>query len=129
MSDNYLLMDTEVEKAFLIAKIMGNFKKHEEDFSAARKGFFMETQEQIEALQKDMEENPDSFKIPKSLIKLSRPKSHAKTYQRAIDMLTANVNDTIELTGDQYAAFVDDDWEWRKQWDVSNSDYIVKSRT
>lgn len=128
MSDNYLLMDTEVKKDFVLGQLKENLEKHKKDFEEAHKGFLLEAQEQAEYFLESIKGNPATFTVPKKLIKLRRPRSHVRTYERQIAMLEKHVHETIEMSGDQYAAFVDDDWEWREKWQIDNTQYITKSR-
>jgi len=124
---SHLLLSTEMTKESLLEGLRASLKQHQEEYVAAREGFRLEAIEQLEDLQTEIEDNPDTFEIPRELQRLEPPESHVKDYERAIKMLESNVNETIKLTGEQYAAYVNGEWEWRRGWELSNRKFVIKS--
>ena len=57
------------------------------------------------------------------------PQSQVKDYDRVIRMLELSVDSEIELAADEFANFVQDDWHWKENWILSNSNYIGKTRS
>ena len=57
------------------------------------------------------------------------PQSQVKDYDRVIRMLELSVDSEIELQADEFANFVQDDWHWKDNWLISNSNYITKTRS
>lgn len=113
---------------FLLEKLTANLEIHKKELEEARAGFFLEVQEQIEALQATMKEHPNTFSIPTAFRHLYPPHSHVEDYERAISMLSACHDTYLDLEADQYSAFVENKWSWRDGWTASNSAYISKSR-
>jgi len=113
---------------FLLEKLTENLENHRKELEEARAGYFLEVQEEIEKLQKLMGKHPNTFKIPASLKHLAQPVSHVEDYERAIAMLSKCKDVEIELDSDQFAAFVENKWSWRRDWTVRNEAFISKSR-
>lgn len=54
---------------------------------------------------------------------LKVPQDHSRSYEVAIQMAEWEVEETIELTQDQFQAFVLDDWEWQQEFKFLNRSY------
>jgi len=120
-------LTVEVAKEDLLTELRLNLEKHKEEYQAARDGYRMVVEEQIDALQTAMEDSPDTFVVSSEFRNLQPPKSHIKEYRQAISMLEMSVNETIGLDARQYACFVQDEWEWKHSWELSNRALIIKS--
>jgi hypothetical protein len=57
------------------------------------------------------------------------PQTQVKEYDRVIRMLELSVDSEIELTAEEFANYVQDEWHWKGQWELSNSNYITKTRS
>jgi hypothetical protein len=53
-----------------------------------------------------------------------RPESHIGDYDRALKMLAMSVDQSVTLTSEQFQCFVEDEWNWKRSWRLSNSKYI-----
>lgn len=61
---------------------------------------------------------------PRSIfVNVSEPEDHTRDYDRLLKMLTLTSDSHIELTENQFAQYVMDDWKWKQQWLTSNSKY------
>jgi hypothetical protein len=58
-------------------------------------------------------------------ISLPMPEDHTDDYERAIKMLDLDVREDIELTEQEFAQYVLDDWGWKDQWTTTNSAYLA----
>lgn len=54
---------------------------------------------------------------------LTPPQDHTADYDRAIDMLKMSVDDTIELSADDFQRYVRDEWMWSAGTLLVNSQY------
>ena len=54
---------------------------------------------------------------------LDQPRDHADDYRKLISTLGLHTTDTIDLPADLVNRIVNDDWHWRREWDISNSTY------
>jgi protein-tyrosine-phosphatase len=58
-------------------------------------------------------------------IGLPIPQDHTRDYDRVITMVRMTQSDLVELQEADFARFVMDDWEWKREWATSNSFYGV----
>lgn len=49
-------------------------------------------------------------------IRLPVPEDHTEDYDRVLDMLEMHTGSTIEISTEDFARFVRDDWEWKQAW-------------
>lgn len=112
-------MDTViVNKSHLLTIIAENRAKHELMYQEALEGFKEATLQLLEdELQKFMD-HPDTIKIIQK-----KPTHHLKEYDRAIRMLEMHNADEIEISQYDFGKYVEDDWEWKQTWAISNSGY------
>ena len=52
------------------------------------------------------------------------PEDHTKDYDRVIAMLSASVDEEIELNASEFDNYVQDDWNWKENWMSSNTKYM-----
>lgn len=116
-------MDTvTVNKSDLLAIIEENRAIHESMYNEAMEGFKESTLKTLEAEIKKFPGNPKSV-----MIHCSKPTSHLKDYDRVIHMLNMHNADHIEISQSDFAKYVEDDWEWKRQWMTSNSSYSLSA--
>lgn len=51
------------------------------------------------------------------------PKSFIKEYDTIIDMLKASPDEFVSLTTEEYTSMVKDQWQWSREFLVSNAEY------
>lgn len=56
-------------------------------------------------------------------ISLAVPSDQTRDYNRVIAMLEMSLGDAVELSEEDFAQYVQDDWSWKRQWLHSNRDY------
>lgn len=57
--------------------------------------------------------------------KLTPPTHFLPAYDRAIEMLNLSLDENIQMNADQYKEYMKDEWDWKKQWQYSNSKYSM----
>jgi hypothetical protein len=57
-------------------------------------------------------------------IGLTYPEDHTQDYERAISMMEASVYDKVELSTDEYDAYVLNNWGWKSKFILSNTAYV-----
>lgn len=83
-----------------------------DDFSAAR------------ARARDLE----PFEWPKNAAPVPvKPESYVSDYDRAIGLLEMTISEQIEITGDDYRCFVEDEWEWKERFRSTTMSYNDKN--
>ena len=112
------------KKASLLEKIKENRESHRRIFLEALDGYRRKASAILENNLKDLRENR---KIS-SVIKIPVPKDQTRQYDRVISMLENTIQDEIELTGLEYGRYVQDDWEWKEEFLISNATYSETAR-
>ncbi len=109
-----------IKKAKLLGIITKNRTKHRAIFLEALDGWKAECIKEIARIH----ELAKADKINKSLvINLQKPEDHTREYDRATEMLKLEVSDKVVLSQEEFAHLVQDDWDWKRHFLVSNSRY------
>ncbi len=101
--------------------LTGNRDKHRTVFEAALGGY----KKQLLA---DLEANVAALKagrVPDVTVRYSRPQDHTRDYDRVLRMLRLHEGDTFELTEQDFAQYVEDDWAWKRQWVKMSNTYAA----
>lgn len=67
----------------------------------------------------DLQANPG-----RETVKLTQPESHEKSYDAAISMLEMEVREEIDISTEEHACYVMDDWDWKSDFRRVSSSYI-----
>jgi hypothetical protein len=113
-----------VKKDELIETLKKNRDEHVVAYQEALKGWrkkvvaaCMETSQKAE--------KGELKKFPHKLDKLTDvPRSHEKDYIRVIQMLEMHTDGGIKLNAQDFARYVQDEWDWKHRWETSNSNYL-----
>lgn len=116
------MQNITVEKARLLEALKNNKKTHVDDFNLAWEGFMKQAQMNVEELLKALKKAPRG-QAPQLYIGLEAPRNHEHDYQRAIEMCDWETGDQIDLTEEEFQQFVQDDWNWKHQFNTSNQLY------
>lgn len=116
-------MKSKVEKGWLLATVQKNADEHQDIFLEAVEGYRNEAVKQLEA----HIERIKGGKLERVYVSLPQPENHIRDYKRVLDMISRNVDTVIELSEQDYASYVLDDWQWKRQFLASNSAYSVTS--
>lgn len=112
-----------VRKKDLIDALKDNREQHRKDFETALDGFEKTV---IATLKERLAEAKKGVKRP-VYVSLQMPEDHTKDYDRRVRMYEMDTEDTVELTEQEFAMYVQDDWGWKGQWTTSNSSYMAAS--
>ena len=115
-------MEAVIDKAKLLEILRANKAKHVEVFEEAVKGWKRHVLEVLNEKEKLIR----SGRLPKTLaLSLPAPENRARDYDRVIGMLELHQGDTFTLPEQEYSWYVDDNWDWKRRWTVSNSGYAA----
>jgi hypothetical protein len=114
-------MKSVISKVELLDVIKGNKDKHRDIFLKAIIGY---REEALRLLEK-MIEKLKSGKTIDQFINLPVPVDHTPEYNRAIKMIEMDVRGEIELEEEEFAQFVMDDWQWKREWIGTVSNYTA----
>jgi len=101
----------------LLAKLKENRETHTKCFEEARLAYVEKAQEAIEKKLEELKEG----KATHLAFSLRPPHDHSAEYDVVIQMVEATVDETIELTAEQFSCFILDEWQWSRSWFMANS--------
>lgn len=111
-----------VNKFELLNALNDNLAKHEAELSEAKADFQVALKKRLASMLKDVK----AGKEINLNVGISPPPDNRKSYQRVIHMLGMSVAEQIQITEQQYANYVLDEWNWKGQFHAVTSAY--KSR-
>jgi len=113
----------------LMAKVTENRDKHRAVFEDALDGY-------KKAAEKALADRIEKIRAGKRgvslYVSLTEPTDHTRDYDRVIGMLKMHKeagNNIIELAEADAARYVNDDWEWKRQWAKLSNSYASASYT
>jgi len=113
----------KVKKASLLEILHKNRRAHNGIFLEAQTGFRKAV---IAELEGRLELARKGKKI-EQYMRLPEPENHTRDYDRVISMLEMDLTDTVELSEADYAQYVLDDWDWKRQFLGTNRAYSLKA--
>jgi hypothetical protein len=57
-------------------------------------------------------------------IGLPEPEDHTDDYDRVLTMIEMSINDTVELSENEFAMYVMDQWDWKQSFTESTYRYL-----
>lgn len=108
-----------VPKAQLLTILKENRSKHRSIFEEALEGYRKRVVDELEARLFAARAGTKWD----AMIVLVQPENHTKEYDRAIQMLEMDINDTVILDEQQFTMFVQDEWGWTDRFLTSNAPY------
>ena len=113
----------------LMAKVQTNRDNHRAVFEDALAGYFKTAEKALDERKKKLLEGRRGVNL---YVSLSEPTDHTRDYDRVLLMLKMHKdagNDTITLSEPDAARYVNDDWEWKRQWAKLSNSYASASYT
>ena len=113
-------MNITIKKNKLLTVLVKNKEKHVDNFKKAKAAFKDKALSELNG-RIGLIESGRSFDMNFSL---PVPISYEKDYARAIGMLEFHMGESIELSQELYRKFIDDEWDWSRQFGVSTMSYV-----
>lgn len=110
----------KVNKSELLSKLRDNRKAHRAIFEEACEGYRKQVVAELTAM---LDEAKSGKRIRRS-VNLIEPIDQTKDYDRAIMMLEMSTDTIIEITQQEFAQYVMDDWSWKNQFTATNFTYM-----
>src|SRR5256885_13791225 len=100
-------------------RVEANRDKHRATFLKAQEGYraFL-----IKELEQRLEEAQRGLKVDR-YIHLEEPEDHTDDYDQILEMARMSVDDTLEITQQEFAWYVLDRWSWKQQWVTTTGTY------
>lgn len=110
-----------IQKSKLTEILTKNRADHREIFLKAQEGYraavILLLDEQLKRARDGKDADIQKF------IAVTQPEDHTEDYDRVLSMLEMSVDDTIEVTSEEFRNYVQDKWNWSRSWALSNSGY------
>ena len=113
----------KVSKDTLLEKLKENRIKHITDYNEAYKIFVENYIERLDYLAEKVSEGMS----PEMHIKMIVPKSYEDDYTQIIDMLEMSIENEVEITAEEFQAYVKNKWNWTQTAFDAFSNYTRKS--
>ena len=117
------LDEIRIDKANLLAILKKNRDGHRK---VLEKGLADYKAVVVKELEKRIKEVLAGKQIDQYL-RLIQPEDHTNDYDRVIKSLTMSLDDDVQLTQDEFAQYVDDDWGWKKQFTETTAFYSANA--
>lgn len=108
-----------VDKEELLRRLSANKATHRDVFRAAITGYREKALDRLETRIRQLKDG----KLPDLYIDLAVPEDHTRDYDRVIEMIMMHIDDTFDLTEQDFRAYVMDDWAWKRQWTDTSRTY------
>lgn len=108
-----------VSVSTLIDAVSKNRTAHRQIFLEALEGF---RKKQMETLEAHLEELK-AGKLLRVITYLPVPEDHTKDYDRVLKMLDMHQSNSIDISQEDFAKYVMDDWMWKRSFLATNSSY------
>lgn len=121
--------DTDVKKDEILKTIKENREKHIAEYKEAVEGYKEAAIEAIEnavdKLKKRINDLEDGEVLELAAIQfdLPVPRDHSQSYDLIIGQLELDINDVVKIRTDEYACFIEDQWDWKPAFMAINSRY------
>jgi hypothetical protein len=102
-----------LDKAALLEVLRDNRTRHRAVFDKAIEGYRERAIAELDARIQQLKARKGNVDL---YIRLPEPVDHTRDYDRVIRMVEMHQNDTVELDEDAFAAYVEDDWDWKREF-------------
>jgi hypothetical protein len=113
----------KVNKGKLMDTMARNREQHRQQFLDAQ---VIYRERAIEELDRRLQRARDGKKIWDLHFNLPQPRDYTDAYDTAIEMLTWEVGEEIELSERDFQRFVQNNWEWAQAFASSTQAYLVQ---
>lgn len=113
----------KVSSVQLLEIVKKNRSGHRAIFLEAQVGFRKRVIDELERL---LAQARDGKKVL-GYVNVPAPSDHTKDYDLVVSMLEMSLDATVEITSRDYSRFVLDDWDWKREFLVSNSGYSARA--
>jgi len=109
-----------IDKQQFITKVRGNRDNHQNVLQTAQDGYHLRMERELERRLHDLRRGR---RIDQYLA-LPEPEDHTEDYERVLTMAEMSVEDVVELSADDFATFVMDQWHWKQSFTDTTARYL-----
>ena len=108
----------------LLLALRENRETHHSTFERAFEGYRKMV---VAALEKNLAAAKDGKKIV-TVVRYQAPEDHTEEYDQVIQMLEMCEDETIEVTQEQFAQYVQDSWGWKHNFESVSTMYLQANK-
>lgn len=121
LTRNGVTMETvTVNKTQLLETLRANKNKHVAEYLEANELYKKAALKELQKMVKLAKKGQIVRNLP---VELRTPVSHESDYTTAIEMLEWSVKDEIVIDQDTFLNFVKDQWNWKREFEATNTFY------
>lgn len=113
-----------VNKVEFIERVRANRDRHRHVFEKALAGYRARLVAELERRIEDLRK----ARRVEQYIGLPEPEDHTADYDRILAMAEMSVHDTLELSEDEFAQYVMDQWRWKQDFTDTATRYLRAER-
>lgn len=127
------MRQVKVKTDELLRQVRVNLVAHQSKYEEAVKGYkdqaIATINDCMKELRKRVEKLKGGEKVNLTMIHfdLQVPENHERDYNRVIRMLEMSVDEEVTLEAREFDQFVNDQWEWKREWENVTSSYSGSS--
>jgi hypothetical protein len=120
-------MEFEFDRQEIIGRVTANRDRHVKEYALALRGYQADMEQEARALAEKASKiarqakrgtlTPEGEHRHGFHFEAEAPKLFERDYNRVLAMLEMTPTDSVSLTEQDFARFVLDDWEWKKDFD------------
>ena len=136
-----MTMEFEYPVQDVLEKLRMNRAKHKTDYEKAMEGYYAERAELLAAVKAKLlanianvekalaEDNTQKLSVDRKVMKdvklgLEVPQNYLEHYDDMIGQLEMTSQEIVKFSTAVYKQICQDDWEWSRDWKMSNSKYL-----
>lgn len=113
-----------VDKSEFIERVRANRERHRSVFEKALTGYRGRMVAELERRIHDLSRR----RRVEQYLGLPEPEDHSADYDRVLTMAEMSVHATIELSEDEFAMYVMDQWRWKQDFSETTARYLRADR-
>ena len=109
-----------VTKDDFLTRVRENRDNHRAVFEEALEGYRQRRMLELVHRVRDLKRGG----VINQYIGLPEPEDHTDDYDRILTMVEMSINDTVELSENEFAMYVMDQWQWKQSFTNSTDRYV-----
>lgn len=109
-----------VKRSDLISALKANRERHSTEAKEAKAGYLIAVEKALKKALRDLRKGE-----AKTNLGMMPPIDKTSDYDRAIQMMEMSVDETVELTEQEFRQYVQDEWSWKDAAIALNSTYAL----
>ena len=114
------MQQVTVDKTEFVERVQKNRGRHRTVFERALDGYRARMVAELERRIEDLRRG----RRVDQYIGLPEPEDHTADYDRVLTMAEMSIHDTVELSQDEFAMYVMDQWRWKQDFTETTARYL-----